>query len=372
MIKNNMRKLICFTGGGTAGHVAPGCAVIEILRVKTDYDFLWIGSKAEIDREIPERFGIKYKTIPAGKFRRYFSIRNFFDLFRIFSGFIVSFFLLAARKPCLIFSKGGYVSFPPLLAAKILKIPVISHESDLVPGLATRLNAPLSCSIITSYPESKSYFSSKYHKRIITLGNPIRREFFKYDPEYLENKLGIKLDRPVILVVGGSLGAMQLNELVSSTIKKLVAEYIVIHQCGKNYKPEFTHRNYICRPYFSEEYSHLLNSSDIVVSRAGASSLWEIITLRKPAILIPLGADVSRGDQLDNAEYFRKKNAVIVMINPDPSEFYRQLTDILTDKKKLSFLSDNLSNISLGNPAEKISRFIIKFLNGAGDEYITT
>ncbi len=357
-----MRKLICFTGGGTAGHVAPGCAVIEILREKTDYDFIWIGSKAEIDREIPERFGIKYKAVPSGKFRRYISIKNFFDLFRIFAGFISSFFFLAARKPCLVFSKGGYVSFPPLLAAKILRIPVISHESDLVPGLATRLNAPLSKAIITSYPESIIHFPEKYQQKTVSLGNPIRREFFKYDPDFLENKFGIIFNRPVILVVGGSLGAMQLNDLVSATIKKLVSDYIVIHQCGRNYKPYFNHENYICSPYFGAEYPHILNSADIVVSRAGASSLWEITALRKPAVIIPLGSAASRGDQLYNAEYFRKKNAVIVMKNPGPADFYKTLTDTLSDNRKLKKLSDNLAGIALGNPAEKISNYIINFL----------
>lgn len=357
-----MRKLICFTGGGTAGHVAPGCAVIDYLRDNSDYSFYWIGSKAKNEKHILNRYKIPYKTIPAGKLRRYFSLLNFIDLFKIGFGFIAAFFILLLKRPILIFSKGGYVSFPPLVAAKILRISVISHESDLVPGLATRLNIKLSMKIILTYEESKKHFASSIQKKLIVLGNPVRKEIYSGDKEFVYKNYSLDRKKKTILVTGGSQGAKQINDLIDANIEKLLKQFNVIHQCGSTFTPSIKHENYICRSFFNEEFTHFITCSDIIISRAGASALWEWAAVRKPAIIIPLSTGSSRGDQLGNAAYFAAKNCILSFDNPDPDDFYTEVVNLAGDNKKRKQMEDNLSAFMNENPAERIADYVITFM----------
>ena len=350
-----MRNLVCFTGGGTTGHVSPGCAVIESLREKYEYSYLWIGSRAENEKHILERFAVPYISIPAGKLRRYFSLKNITDLFKIGFGFIKAFFILVRFRPLAVFSKGGYVSFPVLLAAKILKIPSVSHESDLIPGLATRLNSRLSDKIILGFSAAAAYFPESMQNKLLVLGNPVRKEIFDGNRKKLFSTFGLKSKKPVLLVMGGSQGAKQLNDLLSANIETLLEKCIIIHQCGKTFEQKIHHPDYICRPFFNEEFADALAGADIVVSRAGASSLFEIAALRKPSIIIPLSLGSSRGDQIKNAAFFSDQQAAVVLENPDEEIFLARVEELLKNPRLCKKLSEGLSTIAAGNAAEKIA-----------------
>jgi len=311
-----MRKnqLIMITGGGTGGHVYPALSIAELL--KSEVEIEWIGSKRGIEKSIVARKGIIYNAIYSGKFRRYFSFRNFFDLFLIFIGFIQSISILMRKKPLVLFSKGGFVSVPPVLAARLLKIPVVSHESDVDPGLATKINAASSAKICIPYKESIKYYPEKWHSRLSVTGNPVRPEFSVSDRNRGRKLLGITSDMPVLLVVGGSLGSLQINNALAKILHEITKNIFVIHQTGKNWKPDesmLAERNYLPLEFINDNYPDLLAASDLVVTRGGAGSLWEIASQKKKTIIIPLGLSASRGDQIRNAGLFKEWGLAAVL-----------------------------------------------------------
>lgn len=308
-------KRIVFTGGGTAGHVTPNIALIARLR-EEGYDIHYIGSYQGIEKELIEKLGIPYYGISSGKMRRYFDIKNFSDPFRVLKGFTEAKKILKQLQPDLVFSKGGFVSVPVVVAAKKCRIPAIIHESDMTPGLANRLAIPSAVKVCANFPETVQYLPQG--KAVLT-GTPIRREL------YAGNRLkglefcGFHANLPVILVVGGSTGAQAVNEAVHNLLPTLLKRFQVIHLCGKG-KTDPAYNNvegYVQYEYISAELSNLFAAADIVISRAGANAICELLALNKPMILVPLSAAVSRGDQLLNAESFERQGYAYVIEEED-------------------------------------------------------
>lgn len=295
-------KRIVFTGGGTAGHVTPNIALIAKLK-ELDYDIHYIGSYTGIEKDLIEKLNIPYYGIASGKLRRYLDIKNFSDPFKVWKGYCESKKILKRLKPDVVFSKGGFVAVPVVLAAKKRKIPTIIHESDMTPGLANRLCIPSAVKVCANFPETLNYLPKE--KSVLT-GTPIRKELFAGNRIKGLDFAGLSANLPIILVIGGSTGALKVNEAVRNLLPTLLKKYQVIHLCGKG-KMDAAYQNmkgYIQYEYISSELSDLFAAADLVISRAGANAICEILALKKPNILIPLSAAASRGDQILNAESF--------------------------------------------------------------------
>ena len=316
-----MKKKIFFTGGGTGGHVYPALAIIEELNRNSEYDISWIGSKKGMEYRLVTSHGIKFHSIPSGKLRRYFSFLNFIDLFRIVAGFIKSFYILIRYRPDVIFSKGGYVTVPPIIISKLLKIKSITHESDMSPGLATRINSKFVDKILIPYKETKKYFKIELHKKIITTGNPIRKEFFSTDKKNGIKIMGFTNNRPIILVLGGSLGAKEVNDLILEAKDLLIIDYNIYHQMGDNNFIKTDTDVYKTTPFIRENIADIISACNIVISRSGASAVWEFATIGIPAIFIPLTVG-SRGDQMLNAKYSENRGISLVLTGDEINTHY--------------------------------------------------
>lgn len=298
-------KRIILTGGGTAGHVTPNIALLPRLR-ELQYDIHYIGSYTGIEKELIEKQQIPYHGISSGKLRRYFSLKNFTDPFRVLKGFSEANHLIKTLKPDVIFSKGGFVSVPVVIAGKRNHVPVIIHESDMTPGLANRISIPSAYRVCCNFPETLKALPED--KAVLT-GSPIRQELMSGDPEKARAFCGFKDEKPVILVVGGSLGATAVNQAVRAILPELLKDFQVIHLCGKG-KLDTSLNNlegYVQFEYIQDELRHLFALSDIVISRAGANAICELLALQKPNLLIPLSASASRGDQILNARSFERQ-----------------------------------------------------------------
>ena len=298
-------KKIVLTGGGTAGHVTPNIAMLPRLR-ELGYEIYYIGSYDGIEKELIEACGIPYYGIATGKFRRYFDTKNFSDPFRVLKGISEARHLLTKLDPDIVFSKGGFVGVPVVRAAKSRHIPVICHESDMTPGLANRLSIPLATKVCCNFPETIAHLPED--KAVLT-GTPIRPELLQGSREKGLAFTGLTGDKPVILIIGGSLGAQAVNDAVHASLDKLTAKFDIIHLCGKGKLDE----KYLDVPgykqfeYLSAELPDALAATDIVLSRAGANAVFEFLALAKPAVLVPLPLSASRGDQILNAKYFARK-----------------------------------------------------------------
>lgn len=298
-----MKKII-FTGGGTAGHVTPNLALMEALADR--YEMEYIGSYQGIEKELVEKTGIAYHGISSGKLRRYFDWKNFTDPFRVLKGFSEARKLMKSQKPDLVFSKGGFVAVPVVLAAKKAGVPVIIHESDMTPGLANKLCMSSADKICVNFPETLKYLPDE--KAVLT-GTPIRKELFQGDRLRGLQFCGFSAEKPVILIIGGSTGAAALNEAVWNLLPTLLKRFQVIHLCGKGKKNSAYDgtEGYVQFEYISKELRDLFAASSLVVSRAGANAICELLALKKPNILVPLTAAASRGDQILNAESFEQQ-----------------------------------------------------------------
>lgn len=304
-------KRIILTGGGTAGHVTPNIALLPRLK-ELHYDIHYIGSYNGIEKELIEQFAIPYHGISTGKLRRYFSVQNFTDPFRVVKGMNEAKKLVKILKPDVIFSKGGFVSVPVVLAAKRRHVPTIIHESDMTPGLANKLSLPSATKVCCNFPETLSHLPEG--KAVLT-GSPIRQELLSGDKYQAMEFLHFTSDKPVIMVVGGSLGAVAVNEAVRSILPELLKSYQVIHLCGKGKLDESLNHleGYAQFEYIKEELRHLFALTDIVISRAGANAICELLALHKPNLLIPLSANASRGDQILNARSFERQGFSVVL-----------------------------------------------------------
>lgn len=308
-------KRIVLTGGGTAGHVTPNIALLPHLK-KLGYDIQYIGSYDGIEKKLIEELGISYHGISSGKLRRYFDIKNFSDPFRVAKGFFQAKQLLKQLKPDIIFSKGGFVTVPVVQAAKTQHIPVILHESDMTPGLANRLALPAASKICCNFPETVSHLPEG--KAVVT-GSPIREELRHGNRLAALQFCGFTADKPVLLIIGGSLGSVAVNQAVRSILPELLKSFQVIHLCGKGNLDDSLNdtSGYVQYEYIKKELADLFALADIVVSRAGANAICELLELRKPNLLIPLSAAASRGDQLLNAASFQKQGFSVVLQEED-------------------------------------------------------
>lgn len=298
-------KRIILTGGGTAGHVTPNLALIPRL-VGDGYEVHYVGTEKGIEKKLTEQVdGVTFHAVSAGKLRRYFSLQNFVDPFRVLKGMFQAAGIVRRLKPNIIFSKGGFVSVPVVAGGKLCGVPVLLHESDMTPGLANKLCAPFAKKICVSFEDTLGHVNAK--KGVFT-GTPIRASLYEGDAEAGFALCGFE-DRakPVMLVMGGSLGAQALNEAVAGALGNLLSHFNVVHICGKGKANETAKTGYKQFEYLDAELPHVMALADIVVSRAGANAVFEFLALKKPALLVPLPKSASRGDQILNAQYFEQR-----------------------------------------------------------------
>jgi UDP-N-acetylglucosamine--N-acetylmuramyl-(pentapeptide) pyrophosphoryl-undecaprenol N-acetylglucosamine transferase len=298
-------KRIVLTGGGTAGHVTPLIALLPAL-TNENYDIHYIGSYEGIERKLIEEYHIPYYGISSGKFRRYLDPKNFTDPFRVIKGYREARKIIKQLKPDIVFSKGGFVTVPVVFAAKKNHIPVIIHESDMTPGLANRIAIPAAKKVCANFPETMKHLPPE--KAVLT-GTPIRKELFSGNKIKGLDFCGFTANKPVLMIIGGSTGSRVINDVVRGLLPTLLRDFQVIHLCGKgNLDSRLTNtKGYVQYEYIKEELSDLFAASDLVISRAGANAICEILALRIPNILIPLGLNASRGDQILNAESFENQ-----------------------------------------------------------------
>ena len=311
-------KKIVLTGGGTAGHVTPNIALIPELQ-KQGYEISYIGSHDGIEKKLIEDYGIPYYGISSGKLRRYFDLKNFTDPFRVIKGLFDAQKLLKKIKPDVVFSKGGFVTVPVVMAAKNCKIPAIIHESDMTPGLANKISIPSAHKVCCNFPETVNYLPEG--KAVLT-GSPIRKELFDGIRQEGLDFCGFNNEKPVILIIGGSLGSVAINNAVRAILPQLLEKYQIIHLCGKGNLDETLNDTpgYVQFEYIKKELPDLMDAADIVISRAGANAICELLALKKPTILIPLSAAASRGDQILNAQSFEKQGYSYLLKEEDVTE----------------------------------------------------
>jgi UDP-N-acetylglucosamine--N-acetylmuramyl-(pentapeptide) pyrophosphoryl-undecaprenol N-acetylglucosamine transferase len=303
-------KRIVFTGGGTAGHVTPNIALFPTLK-KLGYDIHYIGSYDGIEKKLIEDYRIPYYGIATGKLRRYFDIKNFSDPFRVLKGCSEAKKILKTLKPDVVFSKGGFVSVPVVRAAASLKIPCIIHESDMTPGLANKLCIPVATKICCTFPETMQQVPAD--KAVLT-GSPIRAELLHGNRLKGMELCGFTTSKPVIMVIGGSQGAAGINTLVRDALPQLLEDFQVVHICGKDKIDNLllNTKDYKQFEFVKDDLKDIFAMADIVISRAGANAICELLALKKPNLLIPLPAAASRGDQILNAKSFEAQGYSMV------------------------------------------------------------
>lgn len=302
-------KKILLTGGGTAGHVTPNIALIPHLR-QAGYDIHYIGTAKGIEYELIKRESVPFHSISAGKLRRYFDFKNITDVFRIMAGFIQSVIIIVSIKPDVIFSKGGFVSCPVVWASWLLGKPVIIHESDITPGLANKLSIPFARKICFSFPETAKFLPAG---KGIHSGLPVRESLFTGSKVEGKRICGFTDSKPVLLVICGSLGSQVINAAIRESLPMLLQQFNICHICGKGGLIE-DRPGYHQFEYVNEELPHLFALTDFAVSRSGATTLFELLALRKPSLLIPLATNASRGDQILNARSFEKQGFSKVLL----------------------------------------------------------
>lgn len=308
-------KTILFTGGGTSGHITPNIAIIEELR-NNGYAAEYIGMKNSMEEALITKLGIPFHGITGGKLRRYFDWKNFTDLIKIKIGFFQSLIMISKIKPSVVFSKGGFVSCPVVWAAWFNRIPVVIHESDMTPGLANKLSIPFCKAVCCSFPETFNHLPKE--KGIYT-GLPIRKSMLSGDAKTGLALCDFNLEKPVIVVTGGSQGAESINREVRKRLKELLKDYQVAHICGKgNVDTSLNNlEGYRQFEYLNEELPDVFAMADLFIARAGATTIFEILALKKLNILIPLSKKVSRGDQVLNAISFETSGFSLVLSDDD-------------------------------------------------------
>jgi len=327
-------KKIVLTGGGTAGHVTPNIALLPSLK-EAGYEVFYIGSYDGIEKKLIEEMDIPYYAISSGKLRRYKSLKNLSDPFRVMKGFGQALKLMKQIKPDIVFSKGGFVSVPVVLAASKNKIPAIIHESDMTPGLANKIAMHGAVKICCNFPETLSLVPAD--KAELT-GSPIRAELLCGNKIKGLELCGFTANKPVIMVIGGSSGALKVNEAVRNILPELLKKYQVVHICGKGKTDETLNKvqGYVQFEYSNKELRDLFAMCDIVISRAGANAICELLALKKPNLLIPLSANASRGDQILNAISFKQQGFSSVLQEEDitPDRMLDAVNELYNNRDK--------------------------------------
>ncbi len=326
-------KTIVLTGGGTAGHVTPNLALLPSLK-EDGWNIEYIGSYQGIEKELVEKENIPYHAISSGKLRRYLSVQNLKDPFKVIKGYFEAHKILKKLKPKVVFSKGGYVTVPVVLAASHLKIPVIIHESDMTPGLANKIAMKGAKTVCVNFEETLKYVGGKG----VYTGSPIREALFNGSKAKGNRLCGFGEMKPTLLVMGGSLGAKKINTVLREALPSLIKDYHIVHICGKNNVDEtLAHlQGYKQFEYVGEELPHLFAMADIMLSRAGANALAEMIALNIPSLLIPLSAAASRGDQILNAEAMKRKQYCEVLMEEDlnTGTLIKEINEVYQNRRK--------------------------------------
>jgi UDP-N-acetylglucosamine--N-acetylmuramyl-(pentapeptide) pyrophosphoryl-undecaprenol N-acetylglucosamine transferase len=352
--------VVAFAGGGTAGHVFPGLAVAARL----GRPIVWIGSSRGVEKQLVAEAGVQFHGIPAGKLRRYLSLRNLTDIVRTVAGVVASLRVLRRVKPSLLFSKGGFVSVPPVVAAWMRGIPVWTHESDFDPGLATRINMRFCEKVLVSFPETMNDLPAAYREKAVVTGNPVRAALYAADPPRGRAFVGSPPGTPLLLVIGGSLGSSFLNALIQAGLPRLLPRFFVVHQMGAREYAPAVKRNYYPAAFFREELPDILAASDLVISRAGANTLAEIAALGKPSLLVPLPSSSSRGDQVRNAELFRTRGAAIVLSEDEatPDALITAVESLFESPERLAEMGRRAATLGAGRPDKTIADLILRRL----------
>ncbi len=346
-----MPKSVVFTGGGSAGHVTPNLALFPYV-TKLNAKIHYIGSKNGIEKDIVGKTDVPYYPISSGKLRRYFSLKNFTDPFRILAGYSQAKKILKKIKPDVVFSKGGFVTVPVVYAAHSLNIPVILHESDFTPGLANKLNMKKADKICVSFEDTLKHVGSKG----VYTGTPLRQELFLGDKAKGLSFLGFKGEKSVLLIMGGSLGAVAINEAVERELSKLTEVFDIAHIRGAgNINPKVDVSGYRQFEFLSEELPHVFAATDVMLSRSGANAVFEILALKKPALLVPLSLSASRGDQILNAKYCEKKGYAKVLPQEELQNLYPELLSLYAAR---SGFAAKLSELDLSQAAKNIAELI--------------
>lgn len=331
------KKRILFTGGGSAGHVIVNLSLIPILQ-SDGWEVDYIGSKDGIERKlIGQLQNVTYFPISTGKLRRYMSLENMKDPFKVLKGTFQAWKIIGKRKPLIIFSKGGFVSVPVVMAAKMRRIPAVIHESDFTPGLANKLAIPFAKKILATFPETTKYLPEKKSEYV---GAVIREELFQGNKADGLAYCGLVSGKPVLLVMGGSVGSRNINQRVRESLPTLLETFQIIHICGAGNKEEaYAQEGYCQFEYVQEELKDIFACTDLVISRAGSNAIFEFLALNIPMLLIPLSRSASRGDQIMNAEVFAEKQYARVLEEESLTK-ERFIEEIETLKKNAPVMQD--------------------------------
>lgn len=324
-------------GGGSGGSSAPVLAVAQELRTRRECEFLYVGTSSGPEQELVSRMGIPFRPVQTGKLRRYWSWQNLVDLIRIPMGVIQSLAVVAEFRPHLAFAAGGFAAVPPLIAASLFKAPVVIHQQDVEPGLANKILTPFATAVTVTFPSSLAHFP---HSKTTVTGNPVRREILSGTLEEASRLFGLSKELPVVLVTGGGTGALGLNRLVASAARQLISNCQILHITGKGKRVELPDPvpNYQQREFLAEGMGHALAAADLVVSRAGLSTLTELAALGKPSILIPM----PRSHQNANADVFLKTRASLVLQESelDGAKLAETILSLLQDREMLRVMSE--------------------------------
>ena len=357
--QNNQRNNhVMLVGGGTAGHVIPALPVIQSLQ-QAGHRITFVGTTSGLEERLVAGSGVSFKTIAAGKLRRYWSWQNFTDVGRILLGVLQSMVLLLKDRPGVVFSKGGFVSFPLAFAAWLLRIPVVAHESDYSPGLANRLLLPFARVLCTSF--AQTHVKPRSGLTVIHTGTPVRHELLQGDAARGRQTLQVPQEQPLLVVTGGSLGADTLNGVVATAAPALTEHFAVFHVCGAGKMSQVQCEGYQQAEYVSDGWGDILAAADVVVSRAGANALFELLALRKVCLLVPLSARASRGDQLENADFAQSAGFAEVVFEEE-LDAAGLVETVLALYQKRSQVQENLLNFSLPDATSAIVREIHRFL----------
>ncbi|MCF6410355.1 undecaprenyldiphospho-muramoylpentapeptide beta-N-acetylglucosaminyltransferase [Pseudalkalibacillus salsuginis] len=351
-------KRILLTGGGSTGHVAVNLALIPHLK-RNEWEIHYIGSHNGIERELIEPIPeVTYYPISTGKLRRYFDINNFKDPFRVIKGIGQAYRIIRKVKPSIVFSKGGFVSVPVILASRITKTPVISHESDMSPGLANKISMPFASKVCVTFPETLKHLPED---KGILLGSIVREELKKGSKRKGLHFCDFTDSKPVILVMGGSQGAKRINEAIRSLVPTLTKKYHIVHLCGKGKIDETMNvHGYKQFEYIKEELPDILAMTDLVVTRAGSNSIYEFLDLQIPMILVPLPLSQSRGDQIQNAESFKKQGFAEVIQEEDVMDesLHQLIEKTYSERNKYK---GSMQRSEQSNPLEKLYELLERF-----------
>lgn len=351
-----MSHKIVLTGGGTAGHVTPNIALIEAMQAE-HWHIDYIGSGQGIEKHMIEALHIPFHAIQSGKLRRYLSWNNVLDPFKIAVGIYQSYRLLRRIQPDVVFSKGGFVAFPVVLGAWLNRIPVVAHESDLTPGLANRLSFPFVDTLCITFAAAKPYYSKP--QKVAVTGTPIRQALLQGNKSKGLALCGFKETKPCLLVIGGSQGAHSINRCVRQGLDALTEQFQVIHLCGKGKVDSSLqdHAGYYQMEYATSELADLIAASDMVISRAGANALYEMLTLKKPHVLVPLSKKASRGDQIENAHYFQSLG-ISVVVDDDTLTSDGLLAAIAQAQRQSTETTTKINSLGIESATSKIMRII--------------